>query len=324
MLATLATLVLLTPPADGSAAVQVQLLATAVARGTSLELDEVAELSGDPHLVELVGDALLGYAPSPGHARVLDAQAVTAQLEREHVGVSFHVGGASACRVVVESEEVEGRAAWEVARRTLLERSPAGIVLTPVGQLPPIVVPRGETPARLEARIEPETTSSREWRVPVRVWVEEELYRTVWTRWRAERVTEVPVLTRAIARGEAVRREDLRFESVRVPASGAERALDVHSLRGAVARRDLPLGTQLNEQHLDRPYVIERGDVVSLEVRRGAIVARTRVESLQRARLGDRIRVRSQSSGRELVGRVVSRELVLLALEERAPSQSNH
>ena len=294
--------------------VQVHLHASASVFGTSLELEELAHLTGDPVAIEAIRSTSLGYAPAPGHSRVLDARTITAQLRREVAVARLEVVGSPVCRVTVETEQLGADAAWDAARATLLERSPAGVLLTPLGQRLPIVVPRGETPARLEAEIAPAAANAVEWRVPVRIWVEDELYRTVWTRWRAECMSSIPVLARAIKRGEPITPADVRYEDQRVPYSTTEQPIEALSLLGAAARRDLPAGSRLRDVDLDRPYVVERGDLISLEVRRGPIVARTRVEVIQRGRLGDRVRVRSHSTGRELVARVVARELVQLNL----------
>ena len=61
--------------------------------------------------------------------------------------------------------------------------------------------------------------------------------------------------------------------------------------------------------------VMKRGDVVGLEVRRGTVMVRAQAIALQDGRVGDRIRVTCERTGKEVTAIVVSRELVELRLK---------
>lgn len=75
---------------------------------------------------------------------------------------------------------------------------------------------------------------------------------------------EVPVLTRALGRGETVQAADVAFE--RRPKNSAPSDVDTSGRQfgGRVARRPLPAGSMIRAGDLGRPEAIARGDALLL------------------------------------------------------------
>jgi flagella basal body P-ring formation protein FlgA len=146
--------------------------------------------------------------------------------------------------------------------------------------------------------------------VGVQILVDGDLYQTVWTAWSVELWERHPVLTRNVMRGEALSPSVVETRRVRLGAGFRGEPLGANALLGSVAVRDLAAGSVLFGRDVQRKRLIERGDIISVEVRRGTITARTTAIAQQDGRRGDRIRVQATTSGRELVGVVVSRALV--------------
>jgi len=68
------------------------------------------------------------------------------------------------------------------------------------------------------------------------------------------------------------------------------------------ARRSLPAGHVIRSSDVERPWVIDRNDVVTIYVQRGAVRIEDRAVALGPARLGATVSVRSVSSSRVLTG----------------------
>lgn len=284
-------------------------------KGTELRLGSIADVRGDDaDLVGRVEAFGLGYAPSPGFSRLLHAHRVQADLERAFPGLAIRIEGQPACRVRPEVLEIEAELVRAAVEAELAHAfAGADAVYAPREALPSIVVPAGNAPPRLKARVETAIGSDGVLSVPVDVLVDGAPYRTVWTTWTAERWEVLPVLVRAVQNGERI--QPHLIESRRVRAlDGRAKALPASMLLGAVAARDLAAGTPVTSLDVHRPAVIGLGDDVLLEVKRGKVTARVAATSLSTAAIGDRLRVRSIANGHEHTGVVVSRDLVRIDL----------
>jgi flagella basal body P-ring formation protein FlgA len=148
----------------------------------------------------------------------------------------------------------------------------------------------------------------------VRVLVDGEVYRTIWTSWQVELFEARVVLARDVAAGEPLGGADFAVERVRVASSEASAPLSAPMLAGAVALRSLDRGTVLSAADVRRPEIVRRGDVVYLAVKKGAITARVAARALEGGRMHERIRIVLPPSGRELAALVLGRDTVELDL----------
>lgn len=287
----------------------------ATSHGTELTLGEIAEVKGDDAAnVALVQGLDLGYTPAPGRTRLLHAHRIAEELARELPGMKVRFIGQHATRVrpSVETITVE---VLDAAVRTELARLYAGqdVSFSPNQPLQPVSVPKGDQPATVRVRLTDSPSASGIVSVPVQVLVDGSQYRQVWTTWTAERWETLPVLARPVRAGETI--QPYHLESRRVRAkTGSAKALPASMLTGAVAARELPAGAPIIESDVHRPTVIQLGDTVTLEVKKGAIVARTSSTALGNASVGDRVRVRATLGGQEHHAVVVSRDLVRIDL----------
>lgn len=288
--------------------------------GTEITVGQVAQVTGDDAAqVERVQAASLGYAPAPGYTRVLLAPRIAARLSRElglELGSELKIEGADRCVVTPLSHRVtvqELRAKAASALQELLQGVDAHF--EPSGSLLDIEVPEAREAVVLRSNPRRPRALSGAWNVPVEVLLDGELYRTVWTSWNVELWERRQVLQSAIRKGQTLLPEHFVTRRMRV-GSGAERhAVDAGSLGQAVMLRDLPAGAIVSERDVRRVMVMKRGDVVGLEVRRGAVMVRTQAIVQQDGRVGDKIRVRCERTGKEVTAVVVSRELVELRLK---------
>lgn len=295
----------------------IELPAETSVSGLELSLGAVAVVHGDdPDLVARAEALGLGYAPAPGFQRVLEAERVRAELARELPGIELTVSGAPRCRVLAATITVASADLRERARTVLREAlGDADADLAPCGELLDLEVPQPLQGLELEPVWNGRAPSAGAWSVPVRVYVDGELYRTVSTAWDVALWQRRSVLRRSVRAGEELAPTDFETRRVRVGTGPESGALAPEQLGTAVARRDLEAGAIVTARDVERRVVLHRGDVVSLEVRRGGVQVRALVTALGDGHVGDRVRVRCEKTGKELVARVRSSELVALTFE---------
>ena len=113
-------------------------------------------------------------------------------------------------------------------------------------------------------------------------------------------------IARAVPRGAILSADDLsevEVEATRLPEDAIR---DPAFAVGHRTRRALRAGAILRSAQVEIPPVVSRGDPVDLVYRRGPLSIRMRGRARQDGRLGERIRVQTAASRRDLVGRVAA------------------
>ena len=116
----------------------------------------------------------------------------------------------------------------------------------------------------------------------------------------APAATPVPVLARAVAKGELLAADDFTIEE-RSPAQ-ARGGIPAREAMGKEAARNLPLGTVLRASDVIVPRLVRRGEPVMINVRSGGLTIATAGRALGSGANGDLVRVVSLSTNRTLDG----------------------
>lgn len=111
---------------------------------------------------------------------------------------------------------------------------------------------------------------------------------------------DVPVLSRAVARGEVIGRDDFALE----PRSAAQArgALALADAVGREATRTLVAGTVVRPTDVITPRLVRRGEPVTITVRAGGLAIATGGRALASGGAGDLVRVVSAATNRTLDG----------------------
>ena len=132
----------------------------------------------------------------------------------------------------------------------------------------------------------------------------------IWARVRVTVKESRVVAGEALASGDSVRANQLHIESYEGPLSRQDLITDLNQAVGMIARFDIPPGTLLTKNMLDKPKEVERGDTVAVIVE----TASTRIEAEgvaeQAGRLGAVILVRNAKSGRKFRARIDDKDKV--------------
>ena len=267
--------------ARGGAA-EIVLRSQVTLKGPVVRLGDVADLSAgtDSRLQELIATPLMP-APAPGTRKYLRVAQLRDLLVARGIslkGITFH----GAPRVAI--------------------------------RISPSRLPRGTSPAGMAT----EKTTSRETGGTYRAGSRQtSRKRTEKGRPGPEKPTEpeqtVVVMAQPVERGMLVRKSDveLRSQKGRVPFR-ALRSLE--QAVGMVARQSLRAGMLLQENFLQKPRLVERGETVTVFARTGGIQVRTYAVAKQDGGLGDLIQVETVDRRERYMARVTGlRELDVFA-----------
>ncbi|MEM8710368.1 MAG: flagellar basal body P-ring formation chaperone FlgA [Planctomycetota bacterium] len=285
--------------------VSVELPASATSAGLDISVAEVAKVTGDDEaLVERVRAASLGYAPAPGYHRTLRADLIQASLRQALPGVEIDVSGAPRCRVTPEVHVVKGLD-LQGAAAAAIRRSLAGLDAdAKPGAVADVQVPRGQSEPRivvapLTGSVFPGARS-----VPVQIWLDGQLYRTVVVTFQVSIWQRRAVLKRAVSAGEPLHAGLFKIERSAVETAAGMQALPLDALGGAVALKALPAGASISERDVHREVVVRRGDRVTVRVVKGGVAVSDMGIAQDAGRVGERIEVVLSSTGRELTAAV--------------------
>ncbi|MFV0623255.1 flagellar basal body P-ring formation chaperone FlgA [Sphingomonas sp. ac-8] len=109
---------------------------------------------------------------------------------------------------------------------------------------------------------------------------------------------EVPVLSRAVARGQLLGQDDFASEP-RTPAQ-ARNALPVGDAVGKETTRLLPAGTVVRANDVIAPRLVRRGEPVTITIRSAGLAIATGGRALASAGAGEMVRVVNLSTNRTL------------------------
>ncbi|MGL5137997.1 MAG: flagellar basal body P-ring formation chaperone FlgA, partial [Beijerinckiaceae bacterium] len=117
-------------------------------------------------------------------------------------------------------------------------------------------------------------------------------------------VTRVPVLVRAVLKGDVVTANDVTMERRRRSELGQDGATDMQKLIGNSARRALPRGTLLREADVQRQELVERNASVTMSFEQPGLQLAMRGRALGAGAMGDIIQVQNLNSRRIVEARV--------------------
>jgi flagella basal body P-ring formation protein FlgA len=284
--------------------------------GTEFTLGQVAAIeSTDATEVARLEAVKLGYAPSPGFSRLLQAARIEETVRRQAPDLEFRIAGQPACRVHPAIERVDPKDLVAFAEKELEKLAlgqDASWVLSQV--VPAIEVPAGAGKSTLRVRRGAQKFLGGPVSIPVQVEVDGEPYRTVYVTWDVSLFETVPVLVKDVPAGARLTPAMFARERRRVVASGLKKPLGQTQVVGSIAARDMRAGVPVAEIDVHRPIAVQIGRSVTLEVVRGPIQARTNGIALESGAVGDRIRVNLQPQNREMTGVIVGQDYVRLDL----------
>lgn len=129
---------------------------------------------------------------------------------------------------------------------------------------------------------------------------------------RAERLIEIPVPARTLGAGEVIRAEDLVWQTMAERRVGSDAIVDMDQLIGAEARRRLSAERPVRLAHIGQHRLVQKGRTVTMVYRRPGIELAARGRAMEDGVFGQTISLKSAHGGRQVWGRVVGGDQVLV------------
>ncbi|WP_436637302.1 flagellar basal body P-ring formation chaperone FlgA [Microbaculum sp. FT89] len=138
---------------------------------------------------------------------------------------------------------------------------------------------------------------------------------------RAVEIVEVPVLARALERGEVISPRDIVIDRMPRSAMRSEMIVDADRLTGMSARRQIRDGVPLTADLLMEPILVRRSDLVTIVYRTPGLTLTTRGRALSAGARGEVIQVFNIQSKRTVEAEISGPGFVTV-LPQRVPVAS--
>lgn len=146
-------------------------------------------------------------------------------------------------------------------------------------------------------------------RTRVDSFVNDEETLTVPNLYREDGFTKFVVLTKSLQTGEIINVDDVRLvEGGTNPGLGHFR--DINDVLGRKAKRALTINQIIRARHLELDYAIRKDQSVIIESKVGPVTVVSAGIALDDAQLGDRVRVKNNSSGLSVEGIAISEKKI--------------
>ncbi|WP_142848943.1 flagellar basal body P-ring formation chaperone FlgA [Telmatospirillum sp. J64-1] len=276
---------------------------SATIEGDLIRLGDLFENAGDK------ADTPIAHAPHPGKRVVLDARWL-ASVAHAH-GLPWQPSSAYE-RTVVD------RASVEITRERIEEEVLAA--LTPYGiginaQLEinqrdlQLYVP-AEAPNSLAVRDLNFDPRSRRFVATIEAPADSPDAQRLRLAGRVHDMTEVPVLTRTIDRGQVVRETDIAWIPLRGDALRQGLITEAADMIGMEARQTLRPHQPLRRNELQRPVLVGKGSMVTMTLQAGGMTLTAQGRAIDNGGAGDTIRVTNVSSNITVEARIEGPGLV--------------
>ncbi len=122
---------------------------------------------------------------------------------------------------------------------------------------------------------------------------------------RLERMTEVPVLTKRMMRGDIIRKDDVEWLELPQARLSRNAITDLDRLLGMAAKRAIAAGKPISEGDVRRPLSVNKGDSITMVLSTPIMRLTTKGTALEAGAKGDTIRI-TNTQTRTVVEAVVT------------------
>jgi len=137
---------------------------------------------------------------------------------------------------------------------------------------------------------------SKKVQVPFRVFVKRKLF----------------LLKAANKKDESIKKGDIFIKETYMNGKGDEYPASLEDITGKILKRDVPANTIITYQMLEEPVAIQRGEVVDIVVENKNLLVLVKGKTIDKGKIGDTVRVKNISSGKEILGRVTAHNTVAI------------
>ncbi|MDR4494392.1 MAG: flagellar basal body P-ring formation chaperone FlgA [Nitrospirales bacterium] len=206
---------------------------------------------------------------------------------------------------VVTAPDLERALLGEISRRYVRPAHHLSVQVLYPKQ--PIIVPKGNVHIDVD-ELNGGRTGRRAFRV--QIFVNRQFVKTVNVVGELKGQVDAAVPVRWIKPREILTDKDIEFVAIDVPSLTHDFVLGVEEAVGKQVLRPLPPHQPIRKVALDAPPVIHKGDRVTIEVKGRGLLVQAVGLAKSAGRTGDTISVLNQTSGREILGMVMTAGVV--------------
>jgi flagella basal body P-ring formation protein FlgA len=125
--------------------------------------------------------------------------------------------------------------------------------------------------------------------------------RNVYVSFRVLTMKRFYLAKRDMKKGERIKGEDL-YERVAFLSDYGLYPSSIEDIEGKRLKRDILANTPITKEILEETYAVGRGEIVTVKIENERIKISAKAISLEKGKLGDVVRLKNISSGREITG----------------------
>ncbi len=289
---------------------EVRFRESAVARAPMLTLGDVAEFRSSSG-AEKIGETALFPAPGPGERTCYKSGTLKAYIRRA-VGPEREIEWTGAKSVCVRkagtlvTPEKMAALVNDRLRSELAHISAQKVSFEFRNQPAAVSLPPGEVSCEVLFS-DPDILDSRKATVIIRV--DGQVAENVSIPGEVRAFLPVVAAAKKLNRGRVLTRADLVTRSKNI-AGFSQPCLDPDEVTGQRLRRSVSMGRVLCKRDLERPVLVERRQMVTMVVQKGALRVQARGMATADGKKGDIVRVKNMRSQKTVHGKVVGDGLV--------------
>lgn len=281
---------------------EIRLFEEAFIKGSTITLGEVATIAGDD--AGNWTDVDLGPAAAPGSSRQLGASLVEARLRSAGLNrEDFQVTGARAVRATTLHRVLSKEQIAESLREHIWAEMPWQMGETDIEIPLPMseeTLPEGQV--EIQWRTNPQYRYVGAGAFRGKISVDGEVQKTLVLRAVVESYGDVVVAAGDVSRGRPLGPNDIKLEKHALSRLPRGAIMDPKEIDGLIARRSLFTGQVLTTQHVEAPRIVQRNQVVAVEMATGGLRVQSRARAMSDGRAGDLIRLANLHSKEQFQG----------------------
>lgn len=136
--------------------------------------------------------------------------------------------------------------------------------------------------------------------------------RSFYVPFRAISKAKIFVLTRSGKKNDVLRPESVTAKETVLNEKKPAYPSKLEDIVGKILKKDVTAGTVITYSMLDELVVIQKGEIVNVVAENKKLMVRTKGKAMEKGKVGDSIRVRNVQSDKEIFGRVVDDNTILV------------
>ncbi len=270
------------PQKNQTPRITLQLLREAKIRGNTILLGDIARIQcRDRLLREKLEETQLGPAPVGNWARWISPKEILGNLVRLNLEPSsIKIKGYRRVQVFAALERIPVQeiiqAAETTLRASLAKQHESDATWRIMGKPRSVTVPIGRKSRVLQAKLPSGKVGSNSAFIRVDILVDDKIVSSVPLTFQIRRFGEAVVLLRDMKRGEPIDASMLTTKRVEIKEATLDPFQKINQLTDLVASRNLRQGAILTKGDVQKPFVIRRGEIITVVAATGTVKVTTR------------------------------------------------